>query len=306
VNWQSASVIARSELFLIFDRKNCITVSPKILSNVSSAAMRADLFMNCLIGILLTSALSGVRCIREPHGFSIRGNVMNEGLLNLTRLTIARFVPASIKRSSAYLRLRDFVLGHDAIYNAEYYARDVEGPAVESAGTISNTITSYFKPKSLIDVGCGTGALLSAFREQGLFVTGLEYSEAGLEYCRRRGLTVTKFDIERDDLGSVLKGQKYDVCISLEVAEHLPKSVAKRYVALLSGLSPTVVISAAHPGQGGVDHVNEQPKSYWIEKFAKCGHIYDETATRNLTHAWSSNAIEPFYYENLMVFRGGA
>ena len=59
-----------------------------------------------------------------------------------------------------------------------------------------------------------------------------------------------------------------------------------------------------HPGQGGTAHVNEQPKSYWIKKFAECGHIYDETATNNLAQMWSAKAVTPYYYENLLVFRG--
>jgi cyclopropane fatty-acyl-phospholipid synthase-like methyltransferase len=207
---------------------------------------------------------------------------MNEGIVKLTRATFAALVPAPMKKLTLYQRLRSFVLGHDAIYNAEYYAKDVEGAAVESAAPISNSIISYFTPESVIDVGCGTGALLSAFRQRGVLVMGLEYSKAGLEYCRKRGLTVTKFNIERDDISTVLSGKKYDVCISLEVAEHLPKGAANRYVALLSSLAPIVLISAAHPGQGGADHVNEQPKSYWIQKFANRGHVYDEAATKEL------------------------
>ena len=89
---------------------------------------------------------------------------MKQALITLNRLTLARVIPDAVKGTPFYLRLRSFALGrdavHNAIYNAEYYARDVEGPAVESAGPISNSIMSHFRPKSVIDVGCGTGALL--------------------------------------------------------------------------------------------------------------------------------------------------
>lgn len=145
-------------------------------------------------------------------------------LRTLNRLTFARLIPDAIKRASPYMRLRSFVLGHEAMYDAEYYV-GVESQAVESAVPVSNSIISYLRPRSVIDVGCGTGALLSAFREQGLRVAGLEYSEAALEYCRRRGLAVTKFDIERDDTVSVLSGQKYDVCITTAAGTTVTRSL---------------------------------------------------------------------------------
>src|SRR5262249_48198784 len=94
----------------------------------------------------------------------------------------------------------------------------------------------------------------------------------GLRYCRARGIIVTKFDIEQDIPISMLAGPRYDIAISLDVAEHLPEKVADRYVGLLCGLSSIVIFSAATPGQGGTDHVNEQPHSYWIEKFSACGY----------------------------------
>ena len=107
------------------------------------------------------------------------------------------------------------------------------------------------------------GGVLAAFRERSCGVHGLEYAEAGLEYCRRRGLPVRKFKIGSDAPGA----ERYDLAVSFEVAEHLPPWLADKFVDLLCALAPIVVMSAATPGQGGVDHVNEQPHSYWAEKF---------------------------------------
>ena len=77
-------------------------------------------------------------------------------------------------------------------------------------------------------------------------------------------VTVLKFDLERDNLKDT---RTFDVAISMEVAEHLPEKIADRYVDLLTGLSNIIVFTAAYPGQGGDDHVNEQPALYWISKF---------------------------------------
>jgi hypothetical protein len=84
----------------------------------------------------------------------------------------------------------------------------------------------------------------------------------------------------------------------------LPEKVADRYVGLLCGLSSTVIFSAATPGQGGSDHVNEQPHSYWIEKFSARGYSHDETSSNKFAQEWSVAHVADFYYKNIMVLRG--
>ena len=78
------------------------------------------------------------------------------------------------------MRLRSSILGHDAIYDKQYYD-EVEVSAIMSAKPIATSLVAYYHPKSVVDVGCGTGALLEAFRTEGVEVAGLEYSEAGLK-----------------------------------------------------------------------------------------------------------------------------
>src|SRR4051812_48530285 len=112
---------------------------------------------------------------------------------------------------------------HDAIYDAAYYAAGVAGPANQAAPHIAASIIQHFAPRRLIDVGCGTGAMLAELRSRGVDV-------CGLELCRARGLPVRRFDIEHDNWPAIEPG---DVVLSTEVAEHLPARTADRYVALL-------------------------------------------------------------------------
>jgi SAM-dependent methyltransferase len=188
---------------------------------------------------------------------------------------------------------------HDLIYSDEYY-REVEEAAATGAGVMSSTIIERFSPRTVVDVGCGTGALLAALRDKGCTVRGLEYAEAGLRRCRQRGLDVTKFDIESE---TPAFDASCDVAISLEVAEHLPASKADKYVGLLCSLSPIVVCSAARPGQTGRDHVNLQPQAYWIEKFQDNGHVCDAAEAQLLSSRWREGRVADWYYENIMVFR---
>jgi SAM-dependent methyltransferase len=226
----------------------------------------------------------------------------------MMRSVIRRIVPPGLRRSRAVVGVRNLLSrhgwAHDWIYSAEYFARTVEGPAVESAIPIAESIVFDLAPASVVDVGCGTGALLEALRDRGCDVFGFEYSKVALAYCRQRNLAVTKFDLEKDTLSSA---RTFDVVVSMEVAEHLPASSADRYVDVLTRLAPAVVFTAAPPGQGGNDHVNEQPAAYWIAKFAERGFTLDDALSRRWRERWEkSGKVRDWYHRNLMVFRVSA
>ena len=200
-------------------------------------------------------------------------------------------------------RVVSTVASHEDIYTAEYYQRDVEGPARCAAPVISASIMRDFNPRRVVDLGCGTGALLEALKNHGCDCQGFEYSDSGLALCRSRGLHVAKFDIEHDSIPSQLG--KFDVALSTEVAEHLPARCADRFVDVLASLAPVIVLTAATPGQGGTDHVNEQPHEYWIEKLKARGYQYELSRSQNWRWAWESAGIADFYYRNVMVFQRG-
>jgi SAM-dependent methyltransferase len=189
---------------------------------------------------------------------------------------------------------------HDQIYDKRYFEL-IDSLAGHSTEMIAGSIQSEFKPGFVLDVGCGTGAVLAVLGSRGIRALGLERSEAALEICRARGVDVRKLDLESDDLPT----ERADVVISLEVAEHLPEAIADRYVDILCRTGNVVVITAAQPGQGGTDHVNEQPHSYWISKFGRRGFFFDEEVSEKLKLDWRSQGVATFYVENLMVFRRG-
>jgi hypothetical protein len=136
---------------------------------------------------------------------------------------------------------------------------------------------------------------------RGVLVEGLEYSSDRLKRCQERELPVHRFDLESGAEPPI--AEVFDVVISLEVAEHLPPAVADRFVDLLAGRARrTVVFSAATPGQGGVDHVNEQPHRYWIERFEKRGFRFDEERSRAWRDSWHGTGVAWWYRRNLMLF----
>jgi SAM-dependent methyltransferase len=198
-------------------------------------------------------------------------------------------------------------LPHDVVYGAGYY-ESVDKAARRSARPMATTIIRELDPRSVLDVGCGTGALLAELAAIGesvgseMSVRGLEYSDAGLAWCSRRGLEVARFNLESQASVGV---ERADVVISCEVAEHLPEAVADRYVDLLARsvrAGGWLVFTAATPGQGGTDHVNEQPNGYWIQKLEAVGLHYDEPRSLAWRAEWKGKTA-PWYSANLMLFR---
>jgi SAM-dependent methyltransferase len=208
-----------------------------------------------------------------------------------------RYNPAS-RIIFAVKGMMEQTAAHDEIYDETYYGH-VDQIMAGSCEAISESIVEHFQPKTVLDVGCGTGGLIMALRARGVNAFGLEYSQAALRLCRARGLDVRQFDLEHDS-GD---GRKVDVVVSLEVAEHLPEHIADRFVDLLCASAPIVVMTAATPGQGGTDHVNEQPHEYWIEKFAKRGLTYQKDASMEWRALWTRLGAAPCYCANVMIFR---
>jgi ubiquinone/menaquinone biosynthesis C-methylase UbiE len=96
---------------------------------------------------------------------------------------------------------------------------------------------------TVIDVGCGTGALCSVLREKGLSVTGVDPAEKMLDIARKttqgenirfvKGSTVGRLPFENDS---------FDVAIASYVAHGMEKSARKKLYAEMSRLAAKKVI----------------------------------------------------------------
>ena len=73
-------------------------------------------------------------------------------------------------------------------------------------------------------------------------------------------------------------------------------------VQFLVAHAPLIVFSAAQPGQMGSGHINEQPKSYWIERFEAAGANYLEDASRGLSGAFARAGVSTWFERNVLVF----
>lgn len=161
--------------------------------------------------------------------------------------------------------------------NAHTYDRGffeyINSGSLRSAQAIVPLIGDWIRPQSVLDAGCGQGAWLAAWKEAGVAdVTGLDG-----DYVNPDDLLIGRDEFTAKDLSQPFDlGRFFDLAQSLEVAEHLPEAAAAGFIESLTRHAPVVLFSAASPGQGGEFHVNEQPPSYWREKFASHGYVLSD------------------------------
>jgi SAM-dependent methyltransferase len=158
-------------------------------------------------------------------------------------------------------------------------------------------------PRSVLDVGCGIGQWLGAFRDAGVQRTlGLD----GAYVDRNMLFFPTEFFREADLEKPPAVPERFDLACSLEVAEHLSEGAGQSLVAMLCEVAPVVLFSAAIPWQGGDNHISEQWPSYWIAKFAEHGfRVFDPIRPRII----GDSRVARWYRQNLLMFaseRGAA
>jgi hypothetical protein len=153
-------------------------------------------------------------------------------------------------------RPRDF-------YDNDFFAAQVTG-ALESARVVAPLVCGLVQPRRVADLGCGRGAWLRAFKDSGVsFIQGFDG-----DYVDRDALLIPRESFLHADLAKLTKlPGKYDLALCLEVVEHLSPQSGLRIVAALTEAAPVVLFSAAIPGQGGTNHVNEQWSGYWRQRF---------------------------------------
>lgn len=180
-------------------------------------------------------------------------------------------------------------------YTPEFYDRIGE-ESLASARIVVPRIQQMFAAKSVIDFGCGTGAWLRAFEETGATdILGLDFGEVQPDQ-----LAIAPDNFRTKDLSQTITlDRRFDIAVSLEVAEHLPEEAAATFVGNLVRHADIIIFSAAIPGQLGNGHINCQYPSYWAELFSH--HMFMcFDPLRPLI--WDEDTIPFWYRQNMLVF----
>ncbi|CAC5403058.1 unnamed protein product [Mytilus coruscus] len=99
----------------------------------------------------------------------------------------------------------------------------------------------------------------------------------------------------------------YDWIISLEVAEHIPKEFESIYLDnIFRHAKEGIILSWAVPGQGGLQHINNQPLTYVINVMKKNGFARNESLSNKLqvssSLSWIRSNINVYIRKNFSAF----
>lgn len=180
-------------------------------------------------------------------------------------------------------------------YNNSFYEEFIDSSRL-SASVVVPLVMNLVKPKSVVDVGCGIGIWLSVFKEHGVKkITGVD----GL-WVDQKLLAIPKESFLGIDVTEAFSlNARADLAVCLEMAEHVPASVAENLVKTLTSIAPVVLFSAAIPHQGGAGHVNEQWPAYWTALFKKNGFVPVDCIRRKI---WEDKRVSWFYAQNMFIY----
>ena len=181
-------------------------------------------------------------------------------------------------------------------YDADFFA-ELAATGRPSAEVIAPLLAKRLSPTSVLDVGCGSGYFLDAFRALGVEDTvGVDGPFEGTEVVGENGHGFIAVDLQNERLAL---GRTFDLVLCLEVAEHLDADVGPVLIDDLVKHGKAVAFSAAVPHQGGRGHVNERPQSYWASEFARHGYHPHDIVRLSI---WNDEHVDWWYAQNLLVY----
>ena len=181
-------------------------------------------------------------------------------------------------------------------YDKKFYNLLQSGSYI-SAKKVLPFVQEIFHPASVLDLGCGVGYWVKVWKEdlQVEDVLGIEGS-----YVTEDMFYLDKMYLQNEDLKMPLHlNRKYDLVMSLEVAEHIEEKYADTFIENLVNAGDIILFSAAIKGQLGTYHVNEQMPEYWAGKFAKHDYAVIDFIRPLI---WNDIEIDYWYRQNILLF----
>jgi len=142
------------------------------------------------------------------------------------------------------------------------------------------------EPKSAIDFGSSIGALLSVLPVEQR--RGLEYSPDAVASRMIDDIVLTDLD-NCEQIRKALNGDKFDLIICQEVAEHLknirPETAPTMDMPIIDGLKmaansgSVLVFGAGYPNQPGRGHISCRTARFWQYALEDSGWLYQHRAT---------------------------
>ena len=179
-------------------------------------------------------------------------------------------------------------------YQSSYFQKRKNISSISAEITIQK-LSKFLNFSSVIDFGCGTGTWLATCQNAGVDkILGFD------NYVKESELLIERKYFHKKSLAEkICLEEKFDLAISLEAAEHVEQIFADTIVENLTNASDVILFSAATPGQGGTNHVNEQPPHYWAKKFANHGYAQFDVIRPLI---WEEDDVAWWYKQNIFLY----
>lgn len=190
---------------------------------------------------------------------------------------------------------------NEIVYNEDFYSGSYERKIAGSRKVLNLLLKILPQVHTAADFGCGVGAWLLPLQEQNIRIHGFDGPWLPLKYLyipEKDFTVINLLDDLQNKNSSIWNLTTFDLIITLEVAEHIPPSLADDFIDLLTEHANFILFSAAIPGQGGTEHLNEQYPSYWCNKFMERGFDCIDAIRPEI---WNDEEIQFFYRQNIFI-----
>lgn len=149
----------------------------------------------------------------------------------------------------------------------------------------------YFKPKTVLDCGCGVGHYLHTAKilQPDLFVAGFDVSDYAIKNTPYQNINLYKDDITIDD-GK--PPNDFGLVMALDVLEHVPYDKLSNALNKIKRLGNNFIFSIPFLGDPNLEldstHIIKETKEWWIKHILDAGFVIEETPSH-------------FYFKNQLV-----
>jgi SAM-dependent methyltransferase len=165
-----------------------------------------------------------------------------------------------------------------------------------TAAVVFGLLDRLLTINSVLDLGCGIGTWMEvALKKPERTVLGVE-----VDAFAPQDLLVPAETIINASIGRPLDlHRRFDLVLCLETAEHIEQEFAAEIVSNCVRHSGIILFSAAVPGQGGTNHINEQPPEYWQCLFHQAGYDVVDLLRPAI---WCDVGVPAWYKQNMLLF----
>lgn len=184
-------------------------------------------------------------------------------------------------------------------YDTAFYEYQM-GDSYRSAKIYADWLGKIYKPVSVADFGCGRGTWLKAFKEEigSIRLVGFDGPWNSQTDMLDPAIELVSLDLNHAVLNG-LSSERFDLAMTLEVAEHLMPERSPAVVKSLCALADVVMFGAAFSFQPGQDHINTRPNSFWAKLFRHEGYLVFDYFRPTM---WGRTDVPYWYQQNTFLY----